>query len=171
MRRVIILEGPDGSGKTTLANWLHTEHSYEIVKTGPPPPTGNVTVVYLAALRNAVERPGRTVFDRLHIGEAIYGPILRGEDRMGLEGMAAIQRVIAKHGVKLVICSPPWETLVAGWRSKDDLLKDEDTLRAVHKCYLEEADQLGITPYDWTAPNAEKRLKEMIDEDLYRCTL
>ena len=163
MRKVIILEGCDGSGKTFLANWLHDTHGYDIVKTGPPPPTGSVTVMYLDALTSAVKRPGHTVFDRLHTGEAIYGPILRGEDRIGPEGMAVMERVIARHGIKLIICSPPWETLVAGWRSKDDLLKNEATLRTVRERYLEEADRLGIVPYDWTVPDAEERLKEMIE--------
>jgi hypothetical protein len=163
MRRIIVLEGPDGSGKTTLSNWLHKTHGYQIVKTGPPPPIGNVTVMYLKALHAAIEAPGRTVFDRLHTGEAIYGPILRGVDRMGVEGMAAVERVMAKHNVRLIICCPPWETLVAGWRSKDDLLKDEATLLTVHERYQEEIARLGIVPYDWTAPDAAERLKEMID--------
>ena len=163
MVKIILLEGADGSGKSHLAAWLHDTHGYDIVKTGPPPLNGNVAAMYLDALTSALKWPGRTVFDRLHIGEAIYGPILRSEDRMGPEGMAAMERVIARHGVRLIICSPPWDTLVAGWRSKDDLLKNEATLRTVRERYLEEADRLGITPYDWTASDAEERLKEMIE--------
>jgi thymidylate kinase len=158
------LEGADGSGKSTLANWLRDIHGYEIVKTGPPAPTGNLTVTYLDALHTAIRGPGRTVFDRCHLGEAVYGPILRGVDRIGIEGLAAIERVIAKHDVRLIICSPPWKTLVAGWRSKDDLLKDEATLRTVYERYQEEAARLGIVPYDWTAADATERLKEMIEE-------
>ena len=161
--RVVVLEGADGSGKSMIASWLRDTHGYAIVKTGPPAPTGNLTVAYLDALHTAIRGPGRTVFDRLHLGDAIYGSILRGVDRIGGEGLAAIERVIAKHGVRLIICSPPWETLVAGWRSKEDLLKDEATLRAVYHRYQEEAARLGITPYDWTAPDAAQRLKEMID--------
>ena len=163
MRRVVILEGADGSGKSYLASWLHDAHGYAIVKTGPPAPTGNLTVAYIDALRNAIARPGRTVFDRLHTGETIYGPILRGVDRIGIEGLAAIERAITEHGVRLIVCSPPWETLVAGWRSKEDLLKDETTLRAVYERYQEEAARLGLAAYDWTAPDAAERLKGMIE--------
>jgi hypothetical protein len=161
LAKVIILEGADGSGKSMLASWLRDTHGYAIVKTGPPAPTGNLTVAYLDALHAAI-RGQPTVLDRLHIGESIYGPILRGVDRMGAEGLAAIERVVARHNVRLIICSPPWETLVAGWRSKEDLVKNEATLRTVRERYLEEADRLGLTPYDWTAPNAEEILKGLI---------
>lgn len=163
LAKIILLEGCDGSGKTFLANWLHDTYGYQIIKTGPPVPGIDVTVSYLRALRAAIKVPSRTVFDRLHIGEAIYGPILRGEDRMGPEGMAAMERVIAKHNIKLIICSPPWNTLVAGWSSKDDLLKDEATLLTVQERYLEEADRFGIQPYDWTAVDADQVLKGLIE--------
>lgn len=162
LAKVVVLEGCDGGGKSTLANWLHNTHDYAIVKTGPPAPAGNLTVTYLDALHAAIREPGRTVFDRCHLGEAVYGPILRGADRIGVEGLAAIERVIAKHSVRLIICAPPWETLVVGWRGKEDLVKNEATLRTVYERYLEEAERLGIVPYDWTAADAAERLKEVI---------
>ncbi len=119
--------------------------------------------MYLLALTDALDRPCCTVFDRLHIGEAIYGPLLRGTDRMGLDGLKVLERVIQLIGARLIIVCPPWDTLVAGWRAKNDLLKTEDALRQVHDAYLGHAARLGITPYDWTAADAEERLKEMID--------
>lgn len=163
MRKIVILEGPDGGGKSWLATQLHDVYGYRIVKTGPPALDGDVTAAYLAALHEALQRPGRVVFDRLHTGESIYGPLLRGVDRMGADGLMRIELVINFTGVKLIIVCPPWEALVAGWRAKNDLLKTEDALRQVHDAYLGHAARLGITPYDWTAADAEERLKEMID--------
>jgi hypothetical protein len=52
---------------------------------------------------------------------------------------------------------------MAGWRSKDDLLKTETQLCYVYEAYLGHAVRLGIIPYDWTAPDAEERIKEMIE--------
>jgi thymidylate kinase len=157
MKKVIILEGPDGGGKTTLASWLHNTHGYVIVKTGPPGP-GDVNAAYTAVLNAAIGRPDKTVFDRLHLGEAIYGPLLRGVDRMGADGLALIEQIIADNNVQLIICCPPWNVLVDGWRAKDDLLKNESQLRTVYNRYVEEAKRLKLAVYDWTVLDAEERL-------------
>lgn len=161
MRHVVILEGPDGGGKTTLASQLREEYGYRIVKTGPPAP-GDIFRQYADALVMALEGP-TTVFDRHYLGESIYGPILRGVDRLGVEGRDTIERIITERGVRLIIVCPPWETLVTGWGSKEDLLKNESTLRTVYDRYGEEAARLGLTPYDWIAPNADEVLRRMID--------
>ena len=163
MKKIIILEGADGSGKTTLAQRLYYYYGYRTVKTGPPDPTKDVTLSYLSGLIDAVCIPGRTVFDRLHIGEAIYGPLLRGVDRMGIDGLMLIEQFIALNDIALIICSPPWEVLIEGWRCKDDLLKTEDQLHTVYGKYLEHATRLGLTVYDWTAPDAETVLKGLIE--------
>lgn len=163
MRKVVILEGPDGSGKSMVAKHLHDKYGYEIEKTGPPPSSGDVSALYRHRLRTSLARSTRTVFDRLHVGEAIYGPLLRGADRMGADGLDSIERIIAENNVALIICCPPWDTLVEGWRSKDDLLKNEDMLRAVRDKYFTHAVRLGVRVYDWTASNADEVLKGLID--------
>lgn len=163
LSKVVILEGCDGGGKTTLANYLHQQYNYRIIKTGPPAPNCDVVVTYLDVLYDALAYPGRTLFDRHYLGEAIYGPLLRGGDRMGVDGMVVIERVIAAHGAKLIICSPPWEILVKGWSGKDDLLKKETQLRWVSDQYSYHAERLGLTPYDWTATDAAEGLKETLE--------
>ena len=159
LSRVVILEGCDGSGKTTLANYLHQQYNYRIIKTGPPAPDRDVAVTYLDALHDALTYPGRTLFDRHYLGEAVYGPLLRGVDKMGQDGLAIIERVIAARGVKLIICSPPWGALVKGWSGKDDLLKKETQLRWVSDQYLYHAERLGLKTYDWTTMNVEEMLE------------
>ena len=160
---MIILEGPDGGGKSTLAARLHRDYDYAIVKTGPPALDEDTTAAYLSALYTALARPGLTIFDRLHLGEAIYGPLLRSTDRMGASGLKVIERAIAENGVRLLICCPPWETLKIGWRSKPDLLKTEAQLRHVYEAYVGHAVRLCLVCYDWTAPDAEARVKEIIE--------
>ena len=149
--KVIILEGADGSGKTTLANQLRDKLGYQIVKTGPPRPDENVFKSYTNSLLAAVESGQPTVIDRHYMGEAIYGPLLRGKDRLGLQGRDLIERLVSARGVTLVICAPPWSALVKGWKGKDDLLKRQEQLRKVNDAYLAEAERLGLMIYDWTA--------------------
>jgi hypothetical protein len=150
LARVIILEGCDGSGKTTLATRMKDECGYRIVKTNAPRPGDDVFELYTDAILEATEGGDRVAFDRHYLGELIYGPLLRGRDGLGPQGRDLLERLIAGRGVRLVICAPPWKRLVEGWRKKDDLLKREDQLRAVHDGYLRETKRLGIATYDWT---------------------
>ena len=149
LAKIIILEGPDGSGKTTLANNLRDRHGYQIVKTGSPQPGESVFHSYTNTLLDAVNSNHRTVFDRHYLGELIYGPLLRGCDQLGLQGRDLVERLIAARGVALVICVPPWSTLVKGWEVKDDLLKRQDQLRTVNAAYVQEAKRLGLKIYNW----------------------
>jgi len=148
--KVIILEGPDGSGKSTLAARLRDQHGYQIVKFGPPRPREDMLVTYTNSLLTAIASKRPTVIDRHYLGESVYGPLLRGEDRLGAQGRDLIERLIAARGVRLIICSPPWKTLVKAWKAKDDLLKRVDQLCHVRAAYLAEAKRLHLVVYDWT---------------------
>ncbi len=150
LARVIILEGPDGGGKTTLARRLKNEYHYTIVKTNAPAPSENVFKTYTNTLLEAIDGGERVVFDRHYLGERVYGPLLRGGNSIGDQGIALIERLIAANDVRVVICCPRWSTLMSGWREKDDLLKKESQLRSVRDAYMSEARRLGLTVYDWT---------------------
>jgi hypothetical protein len=150
LSKIIILEGPDGGGKTTLANWLRAHHDYKVVKFGPTKPGEDALQTYTDSLLKAVKSKTPTVFDRHYLGETIYGPILRGEDKLGRQGRDLIERLIAACGVRVVICVPPWTRLVEAWQSKDDLLKRVDQLRQVRDAYLVEAKRLSVGTHDWT---------------------
>lgn len=155
LAKVIILEGPDGGGKSTLANWLHDQHGYQIRKFGPPGDNENMFKTYTNALLAAINDQQPTVFDRHYLGETIYGPLLRDKDRLKPQGRDLIERLIAATGVAIVIVIPPWDALVEGWRGKDDLLKRQDQLHKVHEAYQLEAvrlaaKQCNFIHYDWT---------------------
>ncbi len=158
LAQVIILEGPDGGGKSTLAAWLHTKHDYKIVKINAPRPEEDVFRTYTDTLLVATDSGERVVFDRHYIGEGVYGPLLRGGSKIGDQGRDLLERLIAARGVKVVICSPPWRELVKGWKSKEDLLKREAQLRQVQAGFLSEAKRLGIKPYDWACGDPETAL-------------
>lgn len=70
MQRHVILEGPDGGGKSTLAEGLSRLTSCKVIHTGGPPVSKDAFLHKFEIMSNA---PEGTVFDRCpHISEPIY---------------------------------------------------------------------------------------------------
>lgn len=106
---IVILEGPDGSGKTTAAQHA-VQAGYAVVHHGPPKPDEDVFRTYLEALLTC---PPNTVFDRLFHGERVYGPLLRGESQLTRGQVAYLEQVAAGRGAVVVRCDAAPEVLVA----------------------------------------------------------
>lgn len=74
---MIVLEGPDGSGKTTLANRIG--HLWNVPVIHSP---GLVPEFICSAMLHHASNPQEMIiYDRFWFSEFIYGPILRGEMR------------------------------------------------------------------------------------------
>lgn len=115
MGKTIILEGPDGSGKTTLANVLQERWGHEYWHTGPPKPGEDVLHSYALTLEKARRWASPVVIDRLHIGELVYGPIVRNHDLLTEEGLVLLQRIINGMGAITVLCMPPYHVGLENW--------------------------------------------------------
>jgi uracil-DNA glycosylase len=144
MNHVIILEGPDGGGKTTLANHLHDRYGYQVRKTNQPAAGEDLFHSYTSSLLEALRCWRPTVFDRHYLGECVYGPIMRGEDRLGEMGRTLIERLCAARGVPVVLVMPTWKQLIENWKAKKgaDYLKNQDQLNRVHNTYMDQLDRV-----------------------------
>lgn len=71
---LVILEGPDATGKTTLAESISRAYNCEIRKCGPPL-TERPFYEYQTQLHACAR--ARVVYDRFFHGESVYGPIFR----------------------------------------------------------------------------------------------
>lgn len=106
---LIILEGPDGSGKTTLANEFADElgrSSSDVVKilhSGPP--TRHPIDEYLRPLRDY--RPGtgtHLILDRWHWGERVYPEVLGRKTELDLPAFRSIEAYLRRLGAIVVHC-------------------------------------------------------------------
>ena len=128
---IICLEGPDGAGKTTLAHQLGSmcfmffNTQVTVLKRGPI--QLDPIAEYLEPFVDLVEHHERImILDRWHVGELIYGPLLRGESKLTVRQANYIEMVMASLGCHFVHLSAPVETLESRWdQNPDDLVKRE----------------------------------------------
>lgn len=104
LRGIIIFEGADGTGKTTLANWLvrncgavymHMTHRF----------MDKMFLYHTAALHRAVElsKTRLVVIDRLWLSEEIYARTFRNNTAWPQHGRM-FERVFQRFGVLTVLC-------------------------------------------------------------------
>lgn len=162
--RIIILEGPDGGGKSTLASDL-AELGYQVRHTGPPT-TAFPYLEYTKALASAVtyQRTGLSahtyVFDRLHVGERVYGFVLRGEDKLGAALHRQLDRILLGIGGIVVFCQTDPARMLATWEMRkakgDELVTDTGRYEALFTRYAEVIANSPITvPYDYMVNDVE----------------
>lgn len=141
MGRVVILEGPDGGGKTTLARELE-KCGFTYVHTGPPENGYDSFGLLRETLDNlnwALNHTNDVVFDRLWLGERIYGPIARGRDLIGDEGQKLIMRIHSSKRILMLLCYPKFAVARTNYekkiQEKDDYLKSRDRWDKVFLAY------------------------------------
>lgn len=110
---LVLLEGPDCAGKTTLARRFE-EIGFDYLHLGPPTRDDYLREVFTLydGLKN------NAVLDRSHLGEQVYGPVYRGEDTLGTVGRRMMDAYCATRRAVVVVCLPPVDTGERLWRAR-----------------------------------------------------
>ena len=157
---IVIIEGPDGAGKTTLAKQLMDKYNLSYHHEGPPPTDIHPLKYYSDVLENIAHK-NNVVIDRFALGERVYGPPLRGEDRLGDYQWAEMNDHFRFWGVKQVLCLPPVDVCHKAWKQskKSELFDDPKIFLETYARYGYFASRYEFIIYD--------RTKLWALEDLY----
>lgn len=121
---MIIIEGPDGSGKTTTIEKLgftrlHTKSMKGGVGGSTPngwagPGILSPVAAYARRVREVQQMVGvKIAFDRFHLSEQVYGPILRNEQLIDEMEMTIITHMLRDKQIPVILCLPPFDVTLA----------------------------------------------------------
>lgn len=161
---MIILEGPDNSGKTQLSLDLHRMFGWPVEHSSKPD-----LIAYAGhdkefmAFMHSVQHlsPKALIRDRTYvISENVYGPIVRGGSALGLFQEQAL-KYLANTQTPIVYCRPPNKLIMATTK------KEMKGVRENHEAIIQRYDKIMDTlevcgafvlRYDYTRPDAWNRL-------------
>lgn len=152
---LVILEGADGSGKTTLATRIRQElgqYSLFLRTSGPP------SIVEIANVCHWIDSHPASlpiIMDRYPIiSEYVYGPIIRGKCKHALT-LPKIASTL-RHAM-IIYCRPSYEALREGVLREAQLegvvLNHRDIVKAYDSLMSSlEGDGVYVKKYDYTTP-------------------
>lgn len=142
---MIIVEGPDGSGKTETINKLgFLRHALKSLKGGIGgdgsiggwAPGYGAVAAYARQVREAQMRPGTKIaFDRFHLSEAVYGPILRNQQLIDDDTMTVINHMLRDKQIPVILCMPPFETTLANVMQEGRPRPEYQTVEFLKRAY------------------------------------
>ena len=159
----IVFEGPDGVGKTTLAEDVLDVVGGVITHFGPPKqhawaeygaPLGEIKTTFDEPYGEREPGSRCCLFDRYHWGELVYGPLFRGATELGTDGFHSINRAIANLGGLLVLVTAPVDVKMARLAERgdeeteyEDPSKQSQIHAAFDQLFTQARQQDGVEPH------------------------
>lgn len=137
---LIILEGPDCAGKTTLARHIahtiqHQLHEDVNVFSAGPPKDHPLTEYETPLLDYRPGTKHHIVCDRWHVGEAVYPGVLGRTTQWDRAVSRHIEAFLAARGAVIVFLNPPVSVMTEWINERGDDLINAGQLEAIAKSY------------------------------------
>jgi len=140
---IVIVEGPDGAGKSTVAENLD---GFETIHFGP---VTDPYYEYREALKYAVGRD--VVFDRIWPSEVVYGEALRDGSRLKEPHLRLLRRQALSEGVVFIKCRPPENVVVANVEESKQMSGVKPFVNKIYDGYASYKTPLPVITYDYTS--------------------
>ena len=148
--KIIIVEGVDGAGKTTLVNELSHLAPDDAIVAHCGPLKRHPLHEYLRPLES-LDKDAVFIADRWHVGESVYGPLYRGASRLTPEMASYIEAFLDSRGAARIVLSPPYDVIKRRLQERGESFLQPQHLRLVCDFYGEFADNhSGWTRVDGT---------------------
>jgi thymidylate kinase len=169
---IIILEGPDGGGKTTLSEKLrqvlNKDRLTNIVKHGPYKgmSSEDLCKTFFRSMSSALTYDDHVILDRSWLSEPIYGAVYRnGESRVDMQRRRMLERVALARGAVVVHCQPDFEVCAKAFNSRldEEYLDNVAQLRQVYEAYetLPQRTCLPVIHFDYEKDHADELVEKI----------
>jgi len=101
---ILIIEGPDGSGKTTLAEYLSKQMGFPI-KHRSNPKTEEEKREMMQSYIDDIKNSNNIIWDRCFYSEMVYGPVMRDKSYITKYQMLDLEQMLLKAGALVIYCT------------------------------------------------------------------
>ena len=122
----VIIEGPDGIGKTTLANYIQDKYDLEIIHNDA---SVENTLAYYQSLCD-----GDKVIDRANLSELVYSIIYGREPRMTVDDQ--IDFFDEYTGIYIICYASDYNDLKSRFNTRGDTVEVSENLRKINELYM-----------------------------------
>jgi thymidylate kinase len=130
---IIILEGENKTGKTTLANYIIDNYGFDYVKCSQP--KGDPFEEYMEIIEE-IKRTGKdTIIDRFHIGEFVWGPLYRGGSLLNIKHLDIIDKLLIENETYLFYCYDDIENIVERFDKEKEEFATKNKIKDVLSFY------------------------------------
>lgn len=131
----LILVGPDGAGKTTLANKLADHFGLKYIKRDKPYTQEDKDNMFKSYLE-VIENEDNVIYDRYLYCEKVYGPIMRDENVVTWEQLHEIELALAKKKAIVIHCTDNTDALWERCNSRgEDYVTSHSQLDKIRRGY------------------------------------
>lgn len=166
---MIVVEGVDNAGKSTLASFLAQHFKLYLIKSHWRPETpSEVDLQNMAICTLGKNLRGKLVSDRLaSISEFVYGSVVREESLLPQDEIMDNLMLFRDVQPTLIIhCRPPDLTILTRFRGRRQMEGVERNLTRLLFTYDKFMDDLGkvlpVIHYDWTEDQYFNKIRDLL---------